>query len=84
MLQHTAEGYDLSPTLIETVANDLIIGVEGRGDILQRAFLVGFLHLELEDIESVINLEIGAHMLHVERIEVGLGLTESYLHLTHL
>ena len=58
--------------------------VVGRCDIVQRAVLVGFLHLKLEDVEAVVNLKVAVNALHVERIELRLGLLQGRFHLAGL
>ena len=84
MLQHTAERDDLAPAFIDAVADNLIHGVKGRGNALQRTVLVGLLDAQLEDVEAVVHLEVVAHMTHVQRIEACLGLAQCRFHLRGL
>ena len=75
LLEHAAEGDDLAPTLVDAVADDLIDGVVGGGNVVERAVLVGLLHPQTLDVETVVDLEVVAHMTHVEGVEAGLRLS---------
>ena len=81
VLKHAVEGDDLATVLIHPVVEHLVVGVEGGGNVLQRAVCHGILHPYLEDVETIVHLEILAHMLQVEGIELGLGLAQSFLQL---
>ena len=81
MLEYTGKGNQLSSRFIHAIIDDLIVWVESRGDIGKTLVFYRILHTELEDIEAIIHLEILTHMLHVESIELGLGITQSHLHL---
>ena len=83
-LQHSAERYNLTAAIIEAVAYHLVIGVVCRTDIVQRAVSLGILHFKLQNVESVVYLEVAADVSHVERIELRLSLSESNLHLAGL
>ena len=80
VLQHTAEGDDLAASLVDAVADNLVGGVVGGGDAVQRLVLVGFLDTQVQDVETVVHLEIIAYMAHIEGIETGLGLAQSGIH----
>ena len=84
MLEHTAEGDHLTPTLIDTITDNLVGGVIGRGDIGQRTVFRSPLHTEVLDVEAVVHLEVIADMGHVEGIETGLRLSQGRLHLRGL
>ena len=84
LLQHTAEGDNLAPSLIDTIANHLVVGVEGGCYVAQRPVLVGLFHSEVVDIEAIIHLEVGSHIGHVKGVEAGLCLTQCRFHLTGL
>ena len=45
---------------------------------------LGVLDTEFEDVEPIVDLEVFAHVLHVERIELGLCLAQRSLHLARL
>ena len=81
MLEYTGKGNQLSSRLIHAIIDDLIVWVESRGNIGKTLVFYRILHTEFEDIEAIIHLEILTHMLHVESIELGLGITQSHLHL---
>ena len=84
LLEQSGEGDDLPASLVDTVAYDLVVGVVGRREEVERLVLVGLLHAQLEDVESVVDLEVTPHMSHVERIELGLRLAQCRLHLAGL
>ena len=81
MLEHTSKGDDLAPRLIDTIVEHLIVWVESRGDIVERLVFHGLLHLQFENIETIIHLEVLPYMFHIEGIELGLGLAQSLLQL---
>ena len=84
MLEHTSEGNHLSATLIDTVTDNLIDWVVSRGNICESTVFSSLLHPYLLNIKTIIDLEIVAHMGHIEGIETGLSLTESRFHFRHL
>ena len=45
---------------------------------------LGVLDPEFEDVEPIVDLEVFAHVLHIERIELGLCLAQRSLHLARL
>ena len=79
VLEHSGKGDELAAGFIHTVVDDLIVRVEGRGDVVETQVFYRILHAELEDIESVIHLEVIAHVLHVEGVELGLGIAQRHL-----
>ena len=84
LLQYSTEGDYLASALVYAVANHLVVGVVGRGDIVERPVLVGLLHSQVLDVESVIDLEVLAHVGHVEGIESRLRVPQCCLHLARL
>ena len=84
MLEHTTEGDDLAPTLIDAITDNLIHRIVGRGNIGEGAISCRLLHSEVLDIEAIVHLEVIAHMRHVKGIEAGLRLRQSRLHLRGL
>ena len=84
MLEHAAKRNHLAAAFVVAVADHLVGGIEGAGDVAQRAVLVGFLHTEVEDVETVVHLELVADVIHVERIETRLRLLQRNVHLAHL
>ena len=84
LLEHTAEGYDLPAALVDSIADNLIHGVVGRGNIVQRPVGIGLFYTQFLDVEAVVHLEVVADMRHVQRIEACLRLTECRLHLRGL
>ena len=84
MLENTTERDNLAASLVDAVANDLIDGVEGRGNVGEGTVFVGLLHAYLSYIKAVIDLEIVADVSHVEGIETGLCLAQRRLHLAGL
>ena len=84
MLQHAAERDNLASTLVVSVAYHLVGGVVGAGNIAQRPVLVGLLHAQIEDIKAVVDLEVVAHMAHIEGVEARLRLPQGDIHLAHL
>ena len=47
----------------------------------ERTVLVGLLHAELCDIETVINLEVATYMRHIQRVKAGLRVAQGCFHL---
>ena len=84
VLQHATESDDLSSSFVDAVADDLVIGVEGRGDILQRPVLVCFPDGQFQQVEAVVHGEVLRHVLQVEGIEAGLRLFQRDVHLRGL
>ena len=84
VLEHSGKGDELAAGFIHTVVDDLIVRVEGRGDVVETLVFYRILHTELEDIESVIHLEVIAHVPGVESIELGLGIAQRHLRLGSL
>ena len=81
MLEHTTEGDHLSATFVDTIANNLIRGIVGRGNISERTVFGSLFHTQVLDIKAIVHLEVIAHMGHVQGIEAGLCLRQSRLHL---
>ena len=84
MLQHTAERDYLSAALVDTIADNLIYGVVGRGQIGQGSIFGCLLYTYLLDVKAVVNLKVVAYMGHVQGVESGLGLAQGCLHLRSL
>ncbi len=84
MLQDAGEGDNLAASLVDAVADNLVDRVVGGGNILQGAVLVGLFHTQVLDVEAVVDLEVVAHMAHVEGVEACLRLGEGRLHLARL
>ena len=80
MLQDAGERNDLAPAFVDTIADNLVVGIVGRGNALQGTILIGFLDAQVQDVETVIHLEVVAHMAHVQCVEACLGLTECRIH----
>ena len=81
MLEDTREGDDLATALVDAVADNLVVGVVGGSNAIERLVLIGLLDAKIEDVETIVYLEIIAHMRHVEGIETGLRLLEGCVHL---
>ena len=84
VLQHPGEGDYFASSLIDAVADNLVVGVVGRRDAIQCSVLVGLLHPEVQDVEAVIHLEVVAHVAHVQSVEAGLGLFQCRIQLRGL
>ena len=84
MLQHATERDNLTATLVDAIANNLVIRVIGRSYIVQGAILVGLFDTEFEDIKTIIHLEVSTYVTHVQGIETSLCLPECCLHLAGL
>ena len=79
MLEHTGKGNQFSARFIHAIIDNLVVWVEGRGDIGEALVFNGILDPKLEDVEAIIYLEILTHMLHVEGIKLGLRIAQSQL-----
>ena len=64
---------------MDSIIDDLIVRIESRCDIGKALVFYGILHPEFKNIKAIIHLEIIAHMLHIQRIELGLGVAQSQL-----
>ena len=84
MLEDTREGDDLATALVDAVADNLVVGVVGGSNAIERLVLIGLLDTKIEDVETIVYLEIIAHMRHVKGIETGLRLLEGSVHLRGL
>ena len=84
VLKHSAKRNDFPPAFIVPVANDLVGGVVGAADIPQRPVLVGLPHAQVLDVETVVNLEVAAHVRHVEGVEARLRFLQCQVHFAHL
>ena len=79
MLEHTREGYQFAAILIDSIIDDLIVWIKSRCDIGKALVFYSILHPEFKNIKAIVYLEIIAHMLHIQRIELGLGVAQSQL-----
>ena len=84
LLKHTAERYYLTSAVVYTVAYHLVVRVVGRRYEAERLVFVSLLHLQFQNIETVVHLEVVAHMRGVESVELGLCLAQRRLHLARL
>ena len=84
MLQDSVHAYYLAASFIVSVANHLVVGVVSGSDVSQRTVFVGLLNLQFQDIETVIDLKLMTHVIHVEGIELSLRLLKSDFHVAHL
>ena len=84
MLQDSVHAYYLAASFIVSIANHLVVGVVSGSDVSQRTVFVGLLNLQFQDIETVIDLKLMTHVIHVEGIELGLCLLQRNLHVAHL
>ena len=83
-MEHAAERNDLAAALVDAVADDLVDGVEGRGNIGEGAVLVGLLYAYLLNIKAVVHLKVATCMGHVEGVEARLRVAQGCLHLAGL
>ena len=74
LLQHTTECDDLASSVVDAVADDLVVGVVGRGDAVERAVGVGLFYLQVENIKTIVDLKLLADIGTVEGIEARLRL----------
>ena len=81
VLQHAGEGDDLAASLVDAVADNLVVGVVGRGYAVERLVLVGLADAQVQNVETVVHLEVIAYMRHVEGIEARLRLLQRRVHL---
>ena len=72
VLKDVGEGDDLASARIQAVADNLVVGVVGRGDVVERAVLFSFLDVELQQVEAVVDGEIVSRVAQVEGVEAGL------------
>ena len=79
MLQHARKSDYLAPSLVEPIIDHLVIRVESGGDVIKRLVGLSVFHLQFQDIESVIYLEIFHYIAHVQGIETGLGFPQGNL-----
>ena len=84
MLQDVGESDDLTSARIQSVANDLVVGVVGRGDVVQGTVLLGLLHMQFQQVEAVVDGEIVSYVFQVEGIEAGLCLLQGNFHFAGL
>ena len=84
MLQDAREGDNLTASLINTITDNLVVGVIGRSNALQRLVLVSLLHTQVQNVKAIVYFEVVAHMRHVKCIETGLRFLESGIHFRSL
>ena len=53
-VQDIGKGNDLPASRIDTIADDHIVRIVGRSDVLQSAILLGFLHRQLQEVEAIV------------------------------
>ena len=69
MLQYSAECDHLTSTLVNAVSYHLVIGVIGRSQIIQGPVFISLFDPQVEDIETIVHIEVMPHVFHVEGIE---------------
>ena len=84
VLEDVGKGDELAPAGIDAVAYHHVIRVVGRGDEVQGAVGLGIFHMELQQVEAVVEREVLSQVLQVEGIEAGLGLAQGDFHLAGL
>ena len=84
MLEYSTEGDNLTSAFVDAIADYLVIRIIGRSYIVERAVLVGFLHAQVKYVETIVHLEVFAHVFHVESIESCLCLAQCSFHLACL
>ena len=84
MLKYVGESNHLSSSRIDTVADNHIVWVVSRSDIVERAIGFGFFYRKFKQIKSIVEREVLPHILQVERIEAGLSFAQCHLHLAGL
>ena len=84
VLQDIGKSNDLAAARIQAVADNLVVGVVGRGNVVEGSVLFGFFDMQLQQIETVVDGEVVAAVAQVEGIEAGLCLAKSYLHFAGL
>ena len=84
VLKYTAESNHLASSFINAIANHLVVRVESRSNVLQGTILVCLTHVEFEQVETIVHLEILGSVLQVERIKMCLRLAQGYVHFTRL
>ena len=84
MLQYIAERYHLAPPVVQSISHYLVVWVVSRRNVLQGAICLGRLDTQLEDVETVVYLEILSHVSRIEGIELRLCLAQRLVQFTGL
>ena len=84
MLQDVGESDYLASTGIQTIADNLVVRIVGRGYIVQCSILFRLFHVQFQQVEAIVHREIVSGIAQIEGIETGLRLFQGYLHFTGL
>ena len=84
VLENVGESDQLPSARIKSVAYHHVIRIISGSDEIERSVSLRILHMQLEQVESVVEREILPHILQVKRIEPCLRFTQGYLHLACL
>ena len=78
VLQDVGKGDDLSSARVEAVPDDLVIGVVGRGYVVQGSVFFSLLDMQFQQVEPVVLREVFGRM-QVEGVEACLRLAQGNL-----
>jgi len=75
LLKNATAGYNL-PSFIKSIIDCFVINRISRSNIKEASVRLSIFEIEFENIKTIIHFKVFPHMLHIECIELSLGLSE--------